>query len=141
MRSRVTDTTQEPTERSPRARLYIRLFMGGLVVTLLLYFLSIPFLYFTWITAPLTALFAILALVTTRSQKGITGLRVGLSMGIALGGLSMLLALGTFVFEDAFVALRDCQARALTISAQNKCQAAYDDAYQAELEKYGLRLP
>jgi hypothetical protein len=136
-----SEAPQPPSEASPRARIYTQLFVGFLLLTLLLYFLSIPFLYFTWISAPATVLFAILSLVATRSQKNITGLRVGLSMGIALAGLSMLLALGTFYFQDAFIALRDCQARAITVSAKQQCQDAYDDAYQKELEKLGVQLP
>lgn len=141
-RRRVTDDAeQQPTEASPRARTYTRLFVGFLLLTVLLYFLSIPYLYFTWLSAPATIVFAILALVATRKQKAITGLRVGLAMGIAMSGLSMLLALGTFVFQDAFIELKDCQERALTISAEQQCQDAYDEAYQAELEKYGVTLP
>ncbi len=157
-RSRVTDDKQPPsggsagpknaapseasaTELTPRARLYTRLFMGSLVVTLLLYFMSIPFIYFAWISAPATIVFAILSLVASRAQKKITGLRLGLSMGIVLAGLSMVLALGVWVFQDAIIAQRDCMARALTNTAQKQCDDAYDEAYQAELEKFGLTLP
>lgn len=137
----MSDATLKPTERSPRARRYIQWFMGSLTVTLLLYFLSIPYLYFTWISAPVTITFAILALVETRVEKGVTGLRIGLSMGIVLGGLSMMLALGTLLFQDAFIELNRCQSRALTNSAKQECQDAYDEAYQKELEKYGVTLP
>ncbi|WP_430868429.1 hypothetical protein [Demequina aurantiaca] len=137
----MTDASKQPPEASPRARRYIQLFMGFLLLTLLLYFLSIPFLYFTWISAPATIVFAILALVASRTRTGITGLRVGLSLGIAMSCLAMLLALGTFFFQDSFIALRDCQARALTISAQQQCQDDYDAAYEKELEKFGVTLP
>lgn len=143
----MTQAPQEPSEakdaKEPvtRGTIYTRWFMGFLLATLLLYFLSIPFLYFSLVTGPATITFAVLALVATRADAKVTGLRVGLSMGIVVAGMSMLLAVGTFVFEDMFTELRDCQARAITITAQRECQDAYDQAYKEELERFGLTVP
>jgi hypothetical protein len=115
--------------------------MGGLLVTILLYFLSIPYLYFTLLTAPATIVMAILALVATRTQEKASGLRVGLALGIFVSGMSMLLAVGMWVFQDMYIELGECQDRAITITAQNECQAAYDAAYEEQLQKYGLTTP
>lgn len=137
----MTNALNEPVQAPPRARMYSQWFMGCLLATVMLYFLSIPYLYFTWLTAPATVTFAILALVATRSQAGIAGLRIGLSLGILFAGFSMLLALGTWIFQDAFLELRDCEARALTITAHQECQTAYNDAYKEQLERFGLTAP
>lgn len=103
---------------------------------MVVYFLSVPLIYFTFLTAPATITFGILALVFSRHTAGLGGLRIGIAMGIALALLSILLALATLVFQDMFTDLTDCQSRAITITAQEQCQAEFDKAYNEQLERF-----
>lgn len=103
---------------------------------MVVYFLSVPLIYFTFLTAPATITFGILALVFSRHTAGLGGLRIGIAMGIALALLSILLALATLVFQDMFTDLTDCQSRAITITAQEQCQAEFDKGYNEQLERF-----
>ena len=42
---------------------------------------------------------------------------------------------------DALVDLRECEARAVTQTAQRECTAAYEEAYRDTLEQYGVEAP
>lgn len=67
-----------------------------------------------------------------------TALVVSVVVGLAMGGLVLVLHLAMLAVWPAALELQECRARALTVSAEDECQAQYEEWL---LERSGLPEP
>jgi hypothetical protein len=137
----VTKTPPETVEVPDAVRTNMRYMMLLLVVSIVAYVFSVPVVFLALITGPAAVVFGVLALVGTRGHRNMTGVRVSVSFGFVLAGISMMAALGSLLLYDLILEQRECEARALTPIAQRACDAAWEEGYAELLERYGVDVP
>lgn len=134
----------EPPERTPlpdAVRRNLRLFVVLLILTAVLYLLSIPLAYGVLITSPLAIALGLKALYDTRKEAGFTFHRMAIIVGTLMAGMSILLGLGLVIFRDMVVELDTCLERAVTQQARTACQNTYEERYREVLDGLVDRLP
>lgn len=137
----MTPTPPETVEMPPGARRDIRWFMVLLLVTVVVHLIGLPLALGALVTAPAAIVFGIKALVGVRRMPAMAGLRVGISMGLGLSTMAIVLSLGMILFYGPLTQLAECNARALTNVAERECQAEYEQGIEDTLSRFGVSAP
>ncbi|WP_152649141.1 hypothetical protein [Demequina flava] len=114
-------------------------------LTVLLYLFSIPLAYGMLITAPVAIFLGARILILSRKEKNAAVFRISVTLGLAIAGFSFLLGVSMVFLGTTITALQDCMERAVTNSAQQRCQTEYEDGLNDRLEsvyeRFGVTPP
>ncbi len=130
-----TQTPLSPALRWSRA-------LGVLVLGLaMLLLLGFPWTLGALVLGPVTTIVGIVVLVAKGSADLGTWARANAVIGVVLGAFSGMSAVGMLILFEPLTELDSCRARAITTSAEDACQADFDQAYEDLLSRYGVELP
>lgn len=116
------------------------IFLLLFLVTIVLYFLSIPLIFGVIATGPLAAFFAIRALFRSRGVAKVASFRVGLIGGAVACMFAMLTGLAMTIFHGPVSELQNCAARAITQTAQAQCERDYQQNIEQLMEDWLERV-
>ncbi|MDN4471600.1 hypothetical protein [Demequina zhanjiangensis] len=125
-----TETPPTPAQRWTRS---LAVLVVGLALLLLLGF---PWTLGALLLGPLTAIAGIVVLASRGSSELTSWARVNAIVAIVLGVFSTMSAAGMLFLMGPLNDLAECQSRAITTSAEEACQAEFDEAYQEILDGY-----
>lgn len=116
-------TTESPLP--PGARSDSRIFMLLLLVTVVLYMLSIPLAFGAILTGPAAAIVGIRALWRSMATPKVATFRYAMVAGVLVSAFATFMGLVLIVFREPVENLQECMARAITTSAEDACEREY----------------
>ena len=132
-------TAREPLKPFPdNLRLSAHLFVASMVLTWIASSVPYPYSFVSIVTAALAVLFATLALWYTVGVERSGMLRIFLAAGGLLALLSVFAGLGSLLIADELVAQAQCEARALTRVAVDRCAADFNQAVNDRYPEFDL---
>lgn len=135
------DESQE-RKLPPNARRDSNIFMMLFALTILLYLLSLPFIFGILLTGPATVFFGIRAIYRSRKVPRMALYRYAIGAGSAAALFAFFTAGAMVMFHGPVSELQNCVSRAITQSAQAQCQRDYidnvNDVVESTFERFGV---
>lgn len=137
----MTETKPDPVEPPPAVRRHSRWMIVMILITMVAFFMGFPTFYLSLLTAPAAIVFGILTLVASWGLSDMLAVRINVVVGMALAGMGLLIGLGGLLMYDVLAAQQECQARAVTQTAERACMDQYEEDYRELLDRYGVSVP
>ncbi|MEX0913876.1 MAG: hypothetical protein WDZ57_02885 [Demequina sp.] len=137
----MTKTPPEPIEVPENVRRHSRWMMALILLTIVGFLMGFPLMLVALVTAPAAAVFGILALIASANVPRMGPMRISVAVGLAVCATSLPIALFGVLAYDVMAELEDCQARAVTQTAERACTEAYDQGIADLMESYGVSIP
>ncbi|WP_062463248.1 hypothetical protein [Demequina soli] len=136
----MTPTPDAAPEVGAGARRAVRWSLALLAATLIVPMLGVRWGLSLLVVAPAAIAAMVTALVLLRGVR-LTALKTMLGIGIGVSALGLLYAFGLLIMHEPIQALADCEQRALTHTAQQRCLDQYEQDYLDLLARWGLSVP